>query len=387
MERIMDTIRHNIRQYAMVLALILITLFFQVMTDGVLLRPLNLTNLIQQNSYVLILSTGMLLCILTGNIDLSVGSIVAFVGAVSATFIVMWGMPTIPAILLSLLIGALIGAWQGFWIAYVRIPSFIVTLAGMLIFRGLTMVMLQGRTLAPFTDMYTMISSGFFPDIFGSHSLHILTLVVGAGCALAYAVTEVRGRKKRQQFGFEKMTMPVFIARIVAVDVVIMAIAFLLASYKGFPVVLLLLGVLVLIYSFITQRTVAGRHVYAFGGNEKAAKLSGIKTNRVLFWVYVNMGLLSALAGIVFAGRLNAATPKAGVSFELDAIAACFIGGASSSGGIGTVVGAIIGGLIMGVLNNGMSILGISIDWQQAIKGFVLLAAVAFDVVTKSKSR
>jgi len=181
--------------------------------------------------------------------------------------------------------------------------------------------------------------------------------------------------------------MPVFIARLVAVDVVIMAIAFLLASYKGFPVVLLLLGVLVLIYSFITQRTVAGRHVYAFGGNEKAAKLSGIKTNRVLFWVYVNMGLLSALAGIVFAGRLNAATPKAGVSFELDAIAACFIGGASSSGGIGTVVGAIIGGLIMGVLNNGMSILGISIDWQQAIKGFVLLAAVAFDVVTKSKSR
>lgn len=388
MEQIKNAVKHNIRQYAMVLALIFIVVLFQILTEGVLLRPLNITNLIQQNSYVLILAVGMLLCILTGNVDLSVGSIVAFVGAVSATFIVSWGMPTIPAIVLSLLIGGLIGAWQGFWIAYVRIPAFIVTLAGMLIFRGLTMVILKGRTLAPFTDTYTTMSSGFFPDYLGgAGGLHSFTLAVGGLCCLAFLAGELYNRKNMRKFGFETLSVQLFAVKAGAIMAAIMAATYLLASYKGMPVVLVLVGLLILLYSFITNKTVVGRHIYAFGGNEKAARLSGIKTNRIFFWVYVNMGLLSALAGIVFAGRLNAATPKAGVGFELDAIAACFIGGASSSGGIGTVAGAIIGGLIMGVLNNGMSIMGISIDWQQAIKGLVLLLAVAFDVITKSKSR
>jgi putative multiple sugar transport system permease protein len=388
MEQIKNAVKHNIRQYAMVLALVFIVVLFQILTEGVLLRPLNITNLIQQNSYVLILSVGMLLCILTGNVDLSVGSIVAFVGAVSATFIVSWGMPTIPAIVLSLLIGGLIGAWQGFWIAYVRIPAFIVTLAGMLIFRGLTMVILKGRTLAPFTDTYTTMSSGFFPDYLGgAGGLHSFTLAVGGLCCLAYLAGELYNRKNMRKFGFETLSVRLFAAKAGAIMAAIMTATYLLSSYKGMPVVLVLVGLLILLYSFITNKTVVGRHIYAFGGNEKAARLSGIKTNRIFFWVYVNMGLLSALAGIVFAGRLNAATPKAGVGFELDAIAACFIGGASSSGGIGTVAGAIIGGLIMGVLNNGMSIMGISIDWQQAIKGLVLLLAVAFDVITKSKSR
>lgn len=388
MEKLKNAVRHNIRQYAMVLALVFIVILFQFLTKGVLLRPLNITNLIQQNSYVLILSIGMLLCILTGNVDLSVGSIVAFVGAVSATFIISWGMPTVPALLLSLLIGALIGAWQGFWIAYVRIPAFIVTLAGMLIFRGLTMVILKGRTLAPFTDTYTTMSSGFFPDFLSSGgTLHNLTLATGILCCVFFAISELNSRKKKQSFGFEVLSMPLMTGKLAAISASIMATAYMLALYKGMPVVLVLVGALILIYAFITNKTVVGRHIYAFGGNEKAARLSGIKTNRVFFWVYVNMGMLSALAGIVFAGRLNAATPKAGVGFELDAIAACFIGGASSSGGIGTVAGAIIGGLIMGVLNNGMSIMGISIDWQQAIKGLVLLAAVAFDVITKYKSR
>lgn len=388
MEKIKNAVRHNIRQYAMVLALVFIVILFQFLTEGVLLRPLNITNLVQQNSYVLILSVGMLLTILTGNVDLSVGSIVAFVGAVSATFIISWGMPTVPALLLSLLIGALIGAWQGFWIAYVRIPAFIVTLAGMLIFRGLTMVILKGRTLAPFTDTYTTMSSGFFPDFLSTGGgLHNLTLATGALCCIFYAIGELNSRKSKQKFNFEVLSMPLMAGKIAAISAAIMATSYMLALYKGMPVVLVLVGALVLVYSFITNKTVVGRHIYAFGGNEKAARLSGIKTNRVFFWVYVNMGMLSALAGIVFAGRLNAATPKAGVGFELDAIAACFIGGASSAGGIGTVAGAIIGGLIMGVLNNGMSIMGISIDWQQAIKGLVLLAAVAFDVITKSKSR
>lgn len=388
MESIKKAFKSNIRQYGMLIALLAIVVFFQIVTGGVLLKPLNVTNLIQQNSYILILAIGMLLCILTGNIDLSVGSVAAFVGAVSATFIVTWKMNTMLAIVLSLFIGALIGAWQGYWIAYVRIPAFIVTLAGQLVFRGLTMVMLQGRTIAPFTPSYQFISAGFFKDyIGGGMGVHMTTIVIGIIGSILYIFSEISARKERVKYGFEASPMGVLIGKMAIIVIFINLFSFVLAMYKGAPFILILLGLLILAYNFLTSRTVFGRQIYAFGGNEKAAKLSGIKTNKVFFWVYVNMGLLAALAGIVFAGRLNAATPKAGVNFELDAIASCYIGGASASGGIGTVMGAIIGGLIMGVLNNGMSILGVSIDWQQAIKGMVLLLAVAFDVYTKKKSK
>lgn len=387
MDKLKQIFKSNIRQYGMGIALISIMLLFQILTNGILLKPLNVTNLILQNSYILVLAIGMFLCILTGNIDLSVGSVAAFVGAISAILAVRMRIPVLPTIVLSLLIGGIIGAWQGYWIAYVRIPAFIVTLAGMLIFRGLTMVILKGQTIAPFPASYQIISSGFIRDFFGGDGLHITTLVIGIVISIVYILAEISKRKNTVKYNFEVSSNNLFVAKLAFVIIIINVFTYWLASYKGIPTVLILLAILILIYTFITNKTVPGRHIYAFGGNEKAAKLSGVKTNKVLFWVYVNMSVLAALAGIVFAGRLNAATPKAGVNFELDAIAACYIGGASASGGIGTVFGCIIGGLIMGVLNNGMSILGISIDWQQAIKGFVLLLAVAFDVYTKNKAK
>ncbi|UZQ85465.1 sugar ABC transporter permease [Thermoclostridium stercorarium] len=377
----------NLRQYVMIIALVVVIIFFQIITGGILLSPLNITNIIQQNAYILILATGMLLCILTcGNIDLSVGSVAGFIGAVSAVFILKMNMPVFPAILISLLIGVLIGAWHGFWIAYVGVPAFITTLAGMLIFRGLTMVILQGMSLAPFPKSYTFISAGFIPDIANIEGINLLAIITGIVASALYILSQVNDRKNKKKYNFEVSSTGAFLAKIAAIVAVINAFTYSLARYKGIPAVLIIVVSLVLIYSFITNKTIPGRHIYAYGGNPKAAKLSGVKTKKVLFWVYVNMGFLAALAGIIFTGRLNSATPKAGNGFELDAIASCFIGGASTTGGIGTVVGAIVGGLLMGVLNNGMSILGVSIDWQQAIKGVVLLAAVSFDVYSKSRS-
>jgi len=386
METLKTMFKSNIRQYGMVIALISIVLFFQVITGGILLKPLNITNLILQNSYILVLAIGMLLVIVAGHIDLSVGSVAAFVGAVSAILMVNYKVPVGTAILVSLLIGAFVGAWQGFWIAYVNIPAFIVTLAGMLVFRGLTMVALKGMSIAPFPEAFQKISSGFIPDFFGGKTFHIATAVIGIIFSVIYIIFELKKRNTQKKYNFDVIPMAFLIAKMAGIVAVINLFTFVLATYKGIPNVLILLFALIVIYTFITSKTVAGRHIYALGGNEKAAKLSGVKTKSVIFWVYVNMGVLSALSGLVFAARLNAATPKAGNGFELDAIAACFIGGASASGGIGTVVGAIIGGLVMGVMNNGMSIIGLGIDWQQAIKGLVLLFAVAFDVFTKSRS-
>ncbi|HLS53698.1 MAG TPA: multiple monosaccharide ABC transporter permease [Tissierellaceae bacterium] len=386
MDKIKDLIKNNIRRYGMAIALVLIMGLFQVLTDGILLKPLNITNLILQNSYILILAVGMLLVIITGNVDLSVGSVVALIGAISAHLMLKQNMSVVPVILISLLIGALVGAWHGFWIAFIKIPAFIVTLSGMLLFRGLTLVILKGQTLAPFEESYRILSSGFIKDIFGGQGLHITTLVIGVIFSLVYVYNEFRDRRNKIKYGFKVPSMNILIAKIIIVLVSINLLTYSLAAYKGAPNVLVLLAFLVLVYSFVANKTIAGRYIYAIGGNEKAARLSGIKTDMVLFWVYVNMGLLTALAGIVFTGRLNAAMPRAGTGFELDAIAACYIGGASASGGVGTIIGAIIGGLVMGVLNNGMSILGIGIDWQQAIKGLVLLVAVAFDAYTKAKA-
>lgn len=386
MNNIKSFIKNNVRQYAMALALVIIMILFQITTGGILFKPLNITNLILQNSYVLILGIGMLLVILTGNVDLSVGSVAAFIGAVSAIFMVQMHMPVLPAVILCLIIGALVGAWQGFWIAYVRIPAFIVTLAGMLVFRGLTMVLLQGKTISPYKGSFQAMSNGFFlSDTFIVNGLNMIAIITGIVLSIVYIFMEYKGLQNKKKYNFETLPLAITIVKIAVIVIAINLLTFSLAAYKGIPIVLILIAVLIGIYTFITQKTIAGRHVYALGGNEKAAKLSGIKTKSVMFWVYVNMGVLAALAGLVVAGRLNAATPKAGTNFELDAIAACFIGGASASGGIGTVVGAMIGALVMGVLNNGMSIMGVGIDWQQAIKGLVLLAAVAFDVYTKSK--
>jgi ABC-type xylose transport system, permease component len=383
---IKSILKNNIREYAMVLALAVIMLLFEVLTGGVLFMPLNTTNIILQNSYVLILSVGMLLVILTGNVDLSVGSVAAFVGAISAVFMVHYHMPVLPAIVLCLFIGALVGAWQGFWIAYVRMPAFIVTLAGMLVFRGLTMVLLKGQTLAPFEESFQAIANGFLPENLKIGNLNLIAILIGIALSALYIYSEMMSLKNKKKYNFETLPFAATAAKITLIVIVINVFTYNLAQYKGIPLVLILIASLIAIYTFITQKTILGRHIYALGGNEKAARLSGIKIKRVKFFVFVNMGVLSALSGLVVAGRLNAATPKAGVNFELDAIAACFIGGASASGGIGKIMGAIIGALVMGVLNNGMSIMGVGIDWQQAIKGLVLLAAVAFDVYTKSKS-
>lgn len=383
-----NILKGNLRQYVMVIALVVVILFFQIVTKGILLKPLNISNLISQNSYVLILAIGMLMCILIcGNIDLSVGSVAGFVGAVSAVLILKMDLPVSVAIAISLLIGFVIGSFHGFFIAYMGVPAFIATLAGMLIFRGLTMVILQGQSLAPMPGSYGFLAAGFLPDIANINGLNLLAILIGILTSVLYVISQMNERSNKKRYNFEVSSSGVFIAKILSIVCIINVFTYMLAIYKGIPTVLIIVSALVLIYSFVTNQTIVGRHIYAYGGNPKAAALSGVKTKQILFWVYVNMGVLAALAGIIFTGRLNSATPKAGVNFELDAIGACFIGGASTSGGVGTVVGAIVGGLLMGVLNNGMSILGVSIDWQQAIKGFVLLAAVAFDVYSKSKAK
>ncbi|WP_020612414.1 multiple monosaccharide ABC transporter permease [Sediminispirochaeta bajacaliforniensis] len=388
MNSIKTYFRSNIRQYGMVIALFLIMIFFQIVTRGILFKPANITNLILQNSYVLILAVGMLLCILTGNIDLSVGSVVAFVGAIAAVIMVDMKIPVAPAILISLLVGVAVGAFHGLFIAYFRVPPFIVTLAGMLTFRGLTMVILKGQTKAPFQKSFQAIAAGYLPGReWTIGPFNAIALILGILFSTLFIIAILSGRRNKVKYGFEILPFGFEVVRIFIVVVAINWLTLSLALYNGIPIIMVLLIGLVLLYTFITQKTIFGRHIYALGGNEKAAKLSGVKTKRVMFLVYTNMGLLSALAGMVVAGRLNAATPKAGNMFELDAIASCFIGGASASGGVGTVVGAIVGALVMGVLNNGMSIMGVSVDWQQAIKGLVLLGAVCFDVYTKSKSQ
>jgi len=376
----------DIRQYAMIIALVLITTMFQIMTKGILLLPQNITNMVQQNSYILILSMGMLICIVSGAFDMSVGSVAAFIGAVSAHFIINYNIPIIPTILITVILGAAIGAFQGYFISYVKVPAFIVTLSGMLIFRGLTQVVLSGRTIAGYPEGFRLVSAGFIPDFFDVPDIHLTSVLLGLVISLIMILGEIIKRNKRKNLGIQIDQVWVFLVKNISTFILVNIFVFWLSRYKGIPNVLVLLLTMFIIYNFITGSTVLGRHIYALGGNEKAARLSGVKTKKVLFMAFVNMGILSAIAGIVFAGRLDAATPKAGTGFELDAIAACYIGGASSSGGIGTVIGAIIGGLVMGVLNNGMSIMGVNVDWQLAIKGFVLLMAVTFDVVSKSKS-
>ncbi|MEK4120180.1 multiple monosaccharide ABC transporter permease [Paenibacillus sp. FSL W8-0919] len=385
METLMKLFKNNIRQYGMIIALVLIMIFFQIITGGLLLEPINITNLILQNSYILILAIGMVLVIITGHIDLSVGSVAAFVGAVAAVMMVDMQLHPVIAVIASLIVGGLIGAWQGFWVAYVRIPAFIVTLAGMLLFRGLTMIVLDGQSISPFPGGFQKLSSGFVPD-FGNTGTNLVAILVGIAFTVIYVINELRDRKSQKKYNFDVLPGGLFLLKLVLMAAVINAFTFMLASYAGLPNILILLLVLIIIYSFVMNKTVMGRHIYALGGNEKAAALSGVKTKKVTFWVFVNMGVMAAISGLMFAARLNAATPRAGTNFELDAIAASFIGGASATGGIGTVFGAIIGGLVMGVLNNGMSLVGLGIDWQQGIKGLVLLAAVAFDIYNKKKS-
>jgi putative multiple sugar transport system permease protein len=376
----------NLRQYGILAALVIIIILFEVLTNGRLLLPGNVNNLIQQNSYVIILAIGMVIVIIAGHIDLSVGSVVAMVGAVAAISMNNWGLPWWAAVVLSIVVGGLVGAWQGFWVAFVGIPAFIVTLAGMLLFRGLTLVLLTGGTISGLPAEFTAIAAGWLPGIAGEIAgRDLLTILLGAVASVALVVSQLRTRATLRRLELPREPGASFWAKSVLIIAAIMAGAWSLAGYSGTPIILVILAVLVLLYTFVLGQTVFGRHVYAMGGNLFAAMMSGVKTKWVNFFIFVNMGALAGLAGVVSTARAGSAVASAGQNYELDAIAAVFIGGAAVQGGIGTVGGAVIGGLVMGVLNMGLSILSVDAAWQMAIKGLVLLLAVAFDIFNKRR--
>lgn len=389
--------KSHLREYGLLGALLVIMALFEYLTGGVLLAPVNITNLILQNSYIVIMALGMLLIIVGGNIDLSVGSIVGFVGAIAATMMVDYQMPWVPVVGLSLVVGGLIGAAQGYFVAYARIPSFIVTLGGMLIFRGLTGNILLGQFVGPFPKDFQSISSGFIPDFVSAPLLAIFgngigpnfrwtSMLIGVLGAALLIFTSARRWRRGKAHATEAEPFALFAGKNAIFAILMIGFSYLLASYRGLPNVLIIMGALILLYMFVTTRMTIGRRIYALGGNRMAAQLSGIRTERLIFLTFVNMGALAGLAGLIVAARLNSATPSAGNSFELDVIAACFIGGASASGGVGKVMGVVIGAFVMGVMNNGMSILGIGIYWQYVVKGLVLLAAVYVDGYQKNKA-
>ena len=381
-----------LQKYTMIIILVLVSAFFTWRSGGKILLPQNITNLISQNAYVFVLATGMLLCILTGgNIDLSVGSVVCFAGAIGAVCLKN-GMNMWLAILIMLGIGILIGAWQAFWIAFVHVPPFITTLSGMLVFRGLSNVVLNGQTLSinkceEFVRLFGGGANCYVPDIFHGENYNILALVVGVIAIVLYVVLTLRSRLIRKKKGYEVDSAVSTIIKIVVISIVIAFFTYKLAQYKGIPTALIWVALVVLVYSYITSKTTIGRHLYAVGGNEVATKLSGINTKLVYFFAYTNMGFLAAVAGLLTIARLTSAQPTYGQNYEMDAIGSCFIGGASAYGGVGTVSGVIVGALLMGVINIGMSIIGVDQNYQKVVKGLVLLAAVIFDVVTKKNNK
>lgn len=382
----MDKAKGILKKYTMVLVLILVFVLFTIGTGGKMLLPANVNNLIAQNAYVFVLATGMLLCILTGgNIDLSVGSIVCFVGAVGGTLMVNKNVPASIAIIAMIFVGLIIGAWQGYWIAFKRIPPFIVTLAGMFVFRGLSNVILNGLTLAPMPDSYLNLFNTYVPDVFNGDGFNITCMLVGIIVCIICIALQITNRSNRVKKGYEVESKGNMIIKSVIICFAILAFMFKLAQHKGIPTILIWVVIIVLIYSYITSKTTTGRYFYAVGGNEKATKLSGINTNMVYFKAYLNMAFLASVAGMITIARLNSANPTAGTNYEMDAIGSCFIGGASAYGGIGTVPGVIIGAILMGVINLGMNIMGVDANYQKVVKGLVLLAAVIFDVSTKKK--
>lgn len=376
----------NIRQYGMMIALAALIVLFEVLTNGLFLQPRNVTSLLVQNGYVLILAIGMVMVIIAGHIDLSVGSVCAFVGATVAMSMKMWHFSMPMAILFGIALGILVGIWQGFWVAYVGIPAFIVTLAGMLLFRGLDLMILNAESIVV-PDDFQKIANGYLPEIGSKGMPHLITMILTVIAIAVFAWTELSNRRALKKYGMPQPPLWASVAKVVVVGAVIGLFGMLLAMYKGIPIVGLILFGLVLLYTFITQRTVLGRHIYAVGGNANAAALSGVDIRRVSMFVMVNMGLLAGVAGMVFTAYLNAANPKDGTGFELDAIAAVFIGGAAVAGGVGKVSGSMIGGFVMGVLNLGLANLSVDSNWIQIIKGLVLLAAVAFDVLSKMRGK
>ncbi len=389
----MKSLRHifggNTRQFGMIFALVALVLFFQWRTNGKTLTSVNMMNLFNGNSYILILAIGMVLVIIAGHIDLSVGSVAAFVGIVVAIAMRDWGIPWYLGVLLGLVLGALIGAWQGFWVAYIGIPAFIVTLAGMLLFRGANQRVGNSLTV-PVPEGFRYLGAGYLPEVGPVTGYNNLTLLIGFALVAFVIYSEIRSRRRLEKINAELPPAWVPVTKVVLLSAVILYATYLFATGRpgtSFPVSGLILGVLVIIYAFISNKTIFGRHIYAVGGNRHAAELSGVKSRRVNFLVMMNMSILAALAGMIFVARSTASGPSDGVGWELDAIAAVFIGGAAVTGGVGTVVGSIIGGLVMAVLNNGLQLLGAGADDTQIIKGLVLLIAVGFDVFNKSQGK
>lgn len=378
----------KLQEYGMFLALIVIYIIFNILTGGKNSTEINISNLVNQNGYVVILATGMLLCVLTGNIDLGVGSVVALTGAVASILVVKMGAPIPVAFLVALAIGILSGCFVGFFIAVLGIPPFVVTLATMLMGRGLTYTLLKAQTVGPLPDKFVKVGAGFLPTIkvpFGVKELDLISMGVAVLAIVLLIVVELKDLRTKKKYGFATSPIWQIAFKTIIISGIVLFLFYKLGSYKGIPYILVIMAVIVSIYHFITSKTVAGRQIYALGGNAKAARLSGINTKKVFFWVYTNMGLLSAVAGIILAARNASATPKAGDGIELDAIGSCYIGGAAAAGGIGTIVGAVVGAFIMGILNNGMSLMNLSTDIQKVVKGLVLLGAVTFDILSSKK--
>ncbi len=377
------------RQVGILGALVVIVIFFQIVTGGLTLNPINLINLVNQNAYVLILAIGMVMVIIAGHIDLSVGSVAAFVGIVVATSMVSWHFSPFAAVILGLVLGAVIGAWQGFWVAYVGVPAFIVTLAGMLIFRGANQFFGASNTVTT-PDSFNTLGQGSIPDFGADFGFSNGTLILGLLAIIGIVISEFRQRRTQTLMGAEKAPIWVSIVKLVVLVFVAGGATYLFATGRpgtSYPISGIILGVLVLIYSFVTRNTTFGRHIYAVGGNWHAAELSGVKIKRINFFVMMNMSVLASVAGMVGVARAGASGPGDGTGWELDAIAAVFIGGAAVAGGIGTIVGSIIGGLVIAVLNNGLQLEGVSNDKVQIIKGLVLLIAVGIDVYSKRSGR
>lgn len=394
-----DLLTHNLRTSGIYIAFVAIILLFTILTGGTLLSPENVTNIVLQNAHILIMALGMILVIVGGHIDLSVGSVLAFASAVSAVLVIRMGMPWWVGVIAAIVTGIIVGVWQGYWVAYVGIPAFIVTLAGMLLFRGLTWLVLDNVSLSPFPTAYREVASGFLDGTFGTitvgqgeglmavpQTVDIFTLVIGVLAVIGVVVSSLRSRRTRQGYNQVVESMPLFVLKLVVISAVLLAFAWALAYNRGFPIVLIIVAVLILIYQVIANRTVFGRHVYAVGGNLSAARLSGVNVRSVNFWIFVNMGFLTGIAAAVFSSRSNGAQPGMGNMFELDVIAACFIGGASTMGGVGRVGGALVGGLVMAVMTNGMQLMGVPQSSQQIVKGLVLLLAVAFDIYNKRRA-
>lgn len=375
----------DLKSMGMIGALIIIFMIFYFLTGGSNATPTNINNLIMQNGYIIVLATGMLLCVLTGNIDLGVGSIVAISASVAAKLVVEQGWPVLLAWLVALLIGLASGLFAGFFIAYLEIPPFVVTLATMLMGRGLTYTLLKSLTVGPLPADYSFIGTGFIPSPKLGGSLDMLCLILAIVATVGVIYTEMRTIRINNKYGFANIVPWQQILRDAVIIGIIWFFFIKLGQKNGIPVQLIVVGVVVAIYQFITSKTVAGRQIYALGGNKNAARLAGINTKKVFFWIYVNSSVLAAVAGILLSARQGGANPKMGDGIEMDAIASCYIGGAAAAGGVGTVIGAVVGALVMGVLNNGMSMFGLTTDLQKVVKGAVLLGAVVMDVTTKKR--